>query len=196
MTTECRLIHLNLQSIWLMSDALWSTDANNLLWLTKHLFLTPQANLHAFFLNLPLPCFAWPFLPLTFSLMLSCLCQDIAILPPPNMHMPSCTVYHSQLSIVSFKPNISIKSLALFYLWPVLHILLSPWISFTKFTSYFHSCTMIHFYAKLLFLHGPCKESLSSLRGTFFHIVTFKNYRIPNFIYSGLTSSTCTHPVT
>ena len=71
----------------------------------------------------------------------------------------------ANLSIASFHPNISIKSLALFiYSWLYsTHTLLSPLISVSsKFLPYFLGSTIIHSHTELLAIHS-CHEQLPSV---------------------------------
>ena len=57
-----------------------------------------QTNLHTFFLNLFFPCpLQPPFPPLTFNLKIQCPSQNMTVLSPRLMTIPSDTVCHSQL---------------------------------------------------------------------------------------------------
>ena len=97
-------------------------NTSNLLWTAKHTF---SAHANLFFLNLLLSCLFWlHFLPLTFNLNVQCPSQDIAILLPKYMAMPTAFAL-SNWSIVLHRPDITIKSFTIFLLCVVLHRLFS-----------------------------------------------------------------------
>ena len=62
----------------------------------------------ALILSVLLPC---PYIqPLTIDLKLHCPFQDMTILTPQHMTIPTSTACHRKLILGSLKPNISIKS--------------------------------------------------------------------------------------